>query len=248
MASYLRPRRGKKATAIAQNIILKRGEVFFEAPDSGVGTGAGKIKVGDGTTTYSQLPYFLESGGGGTASNIGFDNSGTGLNSTDIESAIIEIHNNLKKGAAMTTEQATQLQFIYDYISNGGSVGGKKSYKLINLGNNREINMKSILKPEALVNYTSDDFIISWQIVEASGKSKQAGYQDATFNAKIAPNTEFGKTYDPSTGTLTITGGTYDLITYSYHGQTGSQNAKQEITATPLTYFVANPADLLYND
>ena len=71
MASYLRPRRGKKSTAIAQNILLKRGEVFFEAPDTGVGTGAGNIKIGDGTTPYVNLPYFIESGkGGGGNSNI----------------------------------------------------------------------------------------------------------------------------------------------------------------------------------
>lgn len=59
MASILRPRRGKKSTAISQNIILKRGEVFFEVPDSGVGTGSGRIKVGDGTTEYGSLPYFI---------------------------------------------------------------------------------------------------------------------------------------------------------------------------------------------
>ena len=29
MASYLRPRRGKEATAKSQNIVLKRGEIFF---------------------------------------------------------------------------------------------------------------------------------------------------------------------------------------------------------------------------
>ena len=60
MSSYLRPRRGKKATAVSQNIILKRGEVFFEVPDGGVGTGTGKIKMGDGTTAYDSLPYFLQ--------------------------------------------------------------------------------------------------------------------------------------------------------------------------------------------
>lgn len=63
MASYLRPRRGKKATAIAQlnsSAPLKRGEVFFEVPDAGTGTGAGRIKMGDGSTAYESLPYFLE--------------------------------------------------------------------------------------------------------------------------------------------------------------------------------------------
>ena len=59
MASYLRPRRGKKSTAISQNIILKRGEIFFEVPDDGVGTGPAKMKMGDGVTPYADLPYAL---------------------------------------------------------------------------------------------------------------------------------------------------------------------------------------------
>lgn len=60
MISILRPRRGKKATAETQNIVLKRGEVFFESPDTGVGTGTGRIKIGDGTTPYKDLPYFID--------------------------------------------------------------------------------------------------------------------------------------------------------------------------------------------
>ena len=63
MASYLRPRRGKKATAVAQLTgasCLKRGEVFFEVPDAGVGAGKGAIKMGDGSTDYANLPYFLQ--------------------------------------------------------------------------------------------------------------------------------------------------------------------------------------------
>jgi hypothetical protein len=60
MASYLRPRRGKAATATSQNIVLKRGEIFFETPTGGVGTGIGKLKMGDGSTSYSSLPYFLQ--------------------------------------------------------------------------------------------------------------------------------------------------------------------------------------------
>jgi len=60
MASYLRPRRGRRGPAEDQNFVLKRGEVFFEAPDSGVGTGTGRIKIGDGTTHYKTLPYFFD--------------------------------------------------------------------------------------------------------------------------------------------------------------------------------------------
>lgn len=77
MASYLRPRRGKKATAIAQltaSAPLKRGEVFFEVPDGGTGTGAGRIKMGDGSTAYESLPYFLEPFDPDSAT-VGFTNS-----------------------------------------------------------------------------------------------------------------------------------------------------------------------------
>ena len=77
MASYLRPRRGKKATAIAQlsaSAPLKRGEVFFEVPDGGTGTGAGRIKMGDGSTAYKSLPYFLEPFDPNSAT-IGFTNT-----------------------------------------------------------------------------------------------------------------------------------------------------------------------------
>lgn len=56
----LRPPRGKKATAESQSLVLPQGAVFFETPESGVGTGAGNIKIGDGTTSYSSLPYFLK--------------------------------------------------------------------------------------------------------------------------------------------------------------------------------------------
>ena len=63
MANYLKPRRGKKSTAISQlssSTPLQRGEVFFEVPDAGVGTGAGKIKMGDGVHGYDDLPYFMD--------------------------------------------------------------------------------------------------------------------------------------------------------------------------------------------
>ena len=57
---YLLPRRGTKGAAISDNIILQRGELYFEVPDTGIATGFGKIKMGDGTTSYEDLPYFLQ--------------------------------------------------------------------------------------------------------------------------------------------------------------------------------------------
>ena len=58
----LLPRRGKKSVMETQSkasIILAKGEFFVECPDSGVGTGPIKIKIGDGVTAYSSLPYAL---------------------------------------------------------------------------------------------------------------------------------------------------------------------------------------------
>lgn len=83
MASFLKPRRGKKDTAVSDGLLLKRGEIFFEVPDSGVGTGIGKIKMGDGTTTYGSLPYFS-------------DVSSIEVDIDEIENDIAVINNNIR--------------------------------------------------------------------------------------------------------------------------------------------------------
>ena len=57
MAKYLRPRRGTKGNAIAQQILLKKGEFFLEYPVSDIGKGPGRIVVGDGATQYQNLDY-----------------------------------------------------------------------------------------------------------------------------------------------------------------------------------------------
>lgn len=62
ITSIFRVRRGTKQQAIEKNILLRQGELFFEVPESGVGTGLGNIKLGDGIHTYEDLPYFLRSG------------------------------------------------------------------------------------------------------------------------------------------------------------------------------------------
>ena len=66
MANYLRPKRGQKTTAETQALVLKKGEIFFEignggSPTTGASAKAfGKIKMGDGTSTYSNLGYFID--------------------------------------------------------------------------------------------------------------------------------------------------------------------------------------------
>ena len=60
MGAILRPRRGTKAVADSKNFVLAKGEIFFEVPSGGVGKGLGRIKMGDGSTAYKNLPYFQE--------------------------------------------------------------------------------------------------------------------------------------------------------------------------------------------
>ena len=57
MAKIFRPRRGKKSTMTTKNTVLASGELFVEVPETGVGTGKVKMKMGDGSTAYSSLPY-----------------------------------------------------------------------------------------------------------------------------------------------------------------------------------------------
>ena len=84
----LKPRRGKAADAA--NIVLARGEVFFEYPSTGPGTGKGKIKMGDGTTKYSSLPDFIPYPNdikigftnSTSPSNIDFDQGGINIDPT----------------------------------------------------------------------------------------------------------------------------------------------------------------------
>lgn len=59
MALVFRPRRGMKSTMAGDkaSLVLESGELFLEYPDTGVGTGASRFKIGDGATEYSNLPY-----------------------------------------------------------------------------------------------------------------------------------------------------------------------------------------------
>ena len=57
MFAKIRPRRSTTAEWELVNPILREGEWGLEVPDDGVGKGASKLKVGDGTTQWSDLPY-----------------------------------------------------------------------------------------------------------------------------------------------------------------------------------------------
>lgn len=110
---YLKPRRGKKSTMSGNkaNLVLRSGEMFVETPDTGAGTGASKIKFGDGSTPYSSLPYAL-----GDTSNdiITYTNDSSTSISTSISNAVSgktlgKILAALKQGISLIN---TQLGFM----------------------------------------------------------------------------------------------------------------------------------------
>ena len=61
----IRPRRGTLYEWSTYNPVLASGELALEYPDSGVGSGLCKFKIGDGLTAYTNLPYAFD----GTAAN-----------------------------------------------------------------------------------------------------------------------------------------------------------------------------------
>lgn len=56
----LRPRRSTKSEWELINPILMEGELGIECPDTGIGTGICKFKLGDGFKKWSELPYAFD--------------------------------------------------------------------------------------------------------------------------------------------------------------------------------------------
>ena len=78
-ATQLSPRRGPKTlmATTKKDIILGVGEIFIEYPDTGLGTGGCKVKVGDGVTTYENLEYAIENDASGALIYFDTDTSET---------------------------------------------------------------------------------------------------------------------------------------------------------------------------
>ena len=56
----IRIRRGTLNDWSLSNPILSEGEIGLEYPETGPGTGISKLKIGDGTTHYVDLPYSID--------------------------------------------------------------------------------------------------------------------------------------------------------------------------------------------
>ena len=150
MASYLRPRRGKRATAESQAIVLKRGEVFFECPDAGVGTGAGKIKVGDGSTKYASLPYFMQNfdlnaddatiAFTDTSTATAYSNNATYLTNIKPANSLKTIFTNLKQLLFNYNAQLTELNNEISLLTGSSGVSHNAIFRGKDLGTVANLN------------------------------------------------------------------------------------------------------------
>lgn len=68
MAELIQFRRGSQTYMAGEGsqIVLQVGEPFLEYPDTGIGTPGSKLKVGDGTSKYCDLPYISSYSSGGS--------------------------------------------------------------------------------------------------------------------------------------------------------------------------------------
>lgn len=130
VSKIFKPRRGTASimAGTKKSTVLASGELFVEVPNTGVGTGASKIKIGDGTTAYSALPYAL-----GDTSNdqINFSSNtsttvAAALNSVVTGASLKNIVAGLKQAISLCNTSITQLNDdtskIKTYVGEDGQI------------------------------------------------------------------------------------------------------------------------------
>ena len=194
MASHLRPFRGKKATAESENIILRRGEIFFEVPTDGAGMGIGKIKMGDGKTTYSDLPYF-----------------------SSVDDTIIPWTDTTD---TIDSSKNTNVDLLNAFVPsrNIKSLFGTAKQLLVNLDKSVTVNNKKVpfsfgIDQSGNYGYIKDgaDTVIPFKSQSDIDNAYKTGYNKGKVAAKIKFASIFGKPYADKVGDSgIITDGTYD--------------------------------------
>lgn len=68
MSNVLKAHRGPStymSSGAGASLVLEEGELFVEYPDAGLSSEGSKLKIGDGVSTYDNLPYIVNGSGGG---------------------------------------------------------------------------------------------------------------------------------------------------------------------------------------
>lgn len=162
----------------------------------------------------------------------------------------LEVNDSSILATSKTTYQLAQNQggcaLSYEdgnfYIQAGADTGSKKklgSGTIYKLGTGRSFSIADIVGEENVANYSINNFLVVWD--SPSCEQQQLGWNGETDNrvftyAKIVEDTDFVKSYDNTTGTITITGGTYKLGAWATQVMSGYNYAT--IEATPIVYFL----------
>ena len=114
--ALIRPRRGTNTEWSLVNPVIEEGELIVVCPDSGVGTGLSKFKIGDGKTTYQNLPWAFDAG-------AAYINGGT----VDAFNVI-----SLRGGTTQEWEEANPVlelyEVVYDSTKNALKIGDGVSH------------------------------------------------------------------------------------------------------------------------
>jgi hypothetical protein len=108
----IRPRRGTEYEWASYNPVLAEGELAIQFPDSGIGTGLCKFKVGDGVSPWNNLVYAFD---GTAASAI----DGGGINAN----ALIQVRSATANAWANANPILTEREIAYDITKNAIKIG-----------------------------------------------------------------------------------------------------------------------------
>ena len=114
MSKIFKPRRGIASVMRGSKAatVLSKGEFFMECPDTGVGTGKSKIKMGDGVTPYIDLPYAIagmDSEDPVELANKAYTDQSTALNDVKSGNSLKTVLNALKSAVKLNSDSVNAL-------------------------------------------------------------------------------------------------------------------------------------------
>lgn len=226
--SPFKPRRGKTSTMLGdkKSTLLKEGEFFVEVPDDGVGKGHSKIKIGDGVTEYSSLPYAL---GDTSNDNITFTDSDT---STNVNTAVTNVASGRSLGGIIASiKNALKLLGRTATQSISGLMSSADKKKLDGIESGAQKNTVTGIKGGAESAYRTGNVNITKANIGLSNVDNTADSQKVVKSATNASTADYAKNAGSSVNAT-------NASTASYANVAGSANAVtwDKVSGKPSTF------------
>lgn len=163
----IRPRRGSSQQWEYANPILAEGEMAFEVPDTGVGTGAINIKQGDGQTAWVNLPYAFNAANLNNKvdelANTVATYDATITNLSNAVASMEEQVQHIRKIDIQSTEPSTDLVLGQIWINTDmvtGSMVLSPSTVALEVGTNTRLTLTNTLSSFDSIQWTSSDELL----------------------------------------------------------------------------------------